>query len=101
MRPASPLEECFYCGEPIGEFHKSECVLINKKVKIKMIVEYEIAVPNDWDQEEIEFHRNEGTWCSDNALDELEEIAREDGCLCQKTTFEFVEVTSDPYLDEK
>lgn len=100
MRPASPERQCFYCQQPIWSDHKDDCVLINKKVKVRMIVEYEVEVPASWGKEDIEFHRNEGTWCTDNALIELDELDNEKGCLCGITKFEYIGEESDPFLDE-
>jgi len=98
MRPASDKRECFYCNQPIGEIHKLDCVLINKKVKIRMIVEYEASVPASWDKNQIEFHRNDGTWCANNAIEEFD---REDvSCMCGNAEFEYIGGDSDPYLDE-
>lgn len=100
MRPASEKEQCFYCGQKIGENHKDDCVLINKKVMVRMIVEYEIEVPNHWNEENVLFHRNEGSWCSDNAINELEELSQGGQCLCGKTKFEYIGGESEPFLDE-
>ena len=54
-RPASKEQQCFYCQQPIGGRHKVDCVLVSKRVKIRMTVEYEIEVPADWDEDLIEF----------------------------------------------
>jgi hypothetical protein len=63
-----------------------------------MTVEYEVAEPASWDKEQIESRRNEGSWCCDNAMDELERLP---GCLCGQAHFEYLGDTSDPYLCEK
>ena len=102
MRPASSSPQCFYCQQAIGAEHKPTCVMINKKVKVRMTVEYEIEVPASWDQEQIEFHRNEGSWCSNNALAELEALFGDEGgqCMCDSTRFEYLGHESPAYLDE-
>lgn len=100
MRPASKEERCFYCLQDIGSNHKEDCVLLKKRVKIRMIVEYEVSVPNHWDKDMIEFHRNDAIWCADNALDELQEAAEINGCLCGIAKFEYVEDTSGEFLKE-
>ena len=38
----------------------------------------------------IEFRRNEGSWCSSNALRELEAMTKRGECLCRHTKFEYV-----------
>ncbi len=65
-----------------------------KKVRIRLIVEYEIQVPKDWDKDMIEFHRNESSWCAGNALEELEELSEQDGrngCMCDDFKCEYIE----------
>lgn len=32
------------------------------------------TVPEDWDEGSIEFHLNEGSWCADNAIRDLERM---------------------------
>lgn len=100
MRPASDKRECFYCQQAIGAKHQAHCVLIKKKVKLRAVIEYEAEVPNRWDAQQIEFHRNEGSWCVDNMLHELEEYLGEDGCLCPITKIEHLADVSEPTLDE-
>ncbi len=101
MRPASPERRCLYCKQAIGENHKDSCVLVMKRVKVRMTVEYEIEVPASWDKHMIEFHRNEGSWCSSNAISELERAFDSgDGCMCNAAEFEYIGGDSDPYLDE-
>lgn len=102
MRPASSELKCFYCNQDIGEAHKLDCVLVNKKVRIKMTVEYTVDVPSSWDEDMVNFHRNESSWCADNALEELQEyLHAEDWCLCGAANFEFIEDVGEPYLKEK
>lgn len=100
MRPASARQECFYCHQPIGGQHNPDCVLLKKKVKVRMIVEYEVDVPNHWDKHNVEFHRNEGSWCSDNALEELKSLAEAQGCLCGVMRFEYLGDTSGEFVQE-
>lgn len=94
-------EECRYCHQPLGSDHKNDCILIKKKVKIRMTVEYEIEVPSDWDKEMVEFSRNSGSWCAGNAIAELDELAGDNGCLCHCASFEYIDTVSEPYLKEE
>ena len=50
--------------------------------------------PHDWDAEMFEFHRNDSTWCADNALDDIEEFKEKKGasCLCAMMQAKFLEV---------
>lgn len=100
MRPASSQERCFYCHRDIGKEHSHECVLIKKKATVRMIVEYEVDIPNDWGESDVLFHRNMGSWCSDNAVQELEELSEENNCLCGIIVYEYVGNESEPFLDE-
>jgi hypothetical protein len=100
MRPASSEKCCFFCLQKIDDFHLKDCVLINKKVLVRMVVEYEIEMPAHWDKEKIEYNRNKGGWCSDNALEELERLSAEKGCLCKVMRFEYLKDASEPYLKE-
>ena len=100
MRPVSIKKECFYCQQPIGSYHKNDCVLIQKDVIIRAVIEYKIQVPNDWDKEMIEFNRNEGTWCSSNMIDELKALEGRKSCLCRYVKWELVKDKGNIRLDE-
>lgn len=87
-RPAGKKGECFYCQKKMNEQHNSECVLWEKTVLIRMTVEYPVKVPHFWSRDNVEFHRNEGSWCGDNVLQELEELP--DEFLCSNARFEYM-----------
>lgn len=101
-RPAGRPDECFYCHRKLGENHISDCVLIRKKVKIRLTVEYDVSVPFHWDASAVDFHRNGSSWCVDNCIDELKALAPKDGCLCRYDglRFEYIEDTSGPFAEE-
>ncbi len=88
--PAGKPDECCYCKMPIGVQHETDCVLRIRTVMVRMAAEYPISVPESWSAEQIERHRNEGSWCSGNALDELREICGEGACICWLTEFEYI-----------
>jgi len=101
MRPASKEEKCFYCQQPLGAKHNDGCVLIQKKVKVRAVIEYEIDVPSEWDASMIEFHRNESSWCAGNMIDELQELNdKENECICGLVKYEHIEDVGELYLDE-
>ena len=83
---------CFYCKSPIRDSHKRDCVLFKKKVRVAAIIEYDIEVPDFWEADDILFQRNEGSWCSDNMLDELEELKKSGVDFCDITRFVIPEV---------
>lgn len=86
---AAPQKLCCYCQQPYGGTHKVGCVMRQRTVTVRATIEYVIAVPEDWDADQIEFHRNEGSWCADNLLDELKADG-DKGCLCHRTSFQFL-----------
>ena len=100
QRPANMNGRCFYCKQSIGEPHKSDCVLIKRKVKVLLEVKYEISVPAFWSKEYIEFYRNDGSWCGDNLIEELQMLSRNSGCLCPFVHYEYIEDTSEAMLCE-
>lgn len=126
MRPASTRRKCFYCHSDIGAVHDSTCVLVRRRVRVRLAVPgyeplvYSIVVPASWTVKDIEFHRNESSWCANNAIRELKSIDPEFSeslylkyardrdpnadCLCSDANFEYVEDVAgpdgEPYLDE-
>ncbi|MNL59940.1 hypothetical protein D3C87_1837090 [compost metagenome] len=75
--------------------------MIVKQVRVRMTVEYDVTVPADWDSNMVEFHRNESSWCKDNAIEELRALADgEKGCLCRHAEFDFVAEVSGHSLEE-
>lgn len=93
IRPAGPPDACLYCKQKVGDPHLAECVTVKRTVVVRMTVEYEVDVPQSWDKEQIEFHRNEGSWCANNALDELAQLHDAESaetCLCPSARFEYV-----------
>jgi hypothetical protein len=90
VRPARPDGTCFYCHEALGSEHKWECVAATRPVVVRATIEYVIDVPRSWTAENIDFHRNDSSWCSGNLIDELERLDEHDGCLCNTTKFEYL-----------
>jgi hypothetical protein len=98
MRPASSKRRCFYCRVPVGGMHQPDCVLVCKNVTVHVTLKYEIQVPHAWDEDMVEFHRNESSWCKDNMLDELDRL---EGCLCQHPVeFHCPDASGEAYLSE-
>ena len=91
MRPARHDGTCFYCRVPMGGEHEKGCVIRQRTVTVEMTIRFPISVPEDWDEEAINFHRNESTWCASNVIPELErEAKRQNGCLCQDVDFRYL-----------
>jgi len=101
MRPATAAERCFYCHVPIGGEHLFDCVLVNKRVKVRAVVEYEVNVPANWAEEQVLFQRNLGSWCGSNMIGELEALDEAEGCLCGNIKWEFVSDGDESFLTEE
>lgn len=82
------LDHYLYCRAytPEGEEHASDCVLRKRTVVLEMRVRYVAEVPADWTQDDILFHRNDGSFCLDNDLDQIagETSVKGAPCLCAR-----------------
>lgn len=90
LRPAGNGRDCFYCGVPLGGRHLDECVIPGRPVAVRMTVDVIRRVPVSWGKEDIEFQMNEGSWCANNIMDDMEKTAEKVGCLCHSSSFEFI-----------
>ncbi len=95
IRPAGSPDRCFYCNAGMGEPHGRECAVVTKRVRVRYSFEIEIEVPHHWDEQMVLFHRNDSSWCADNALAELEAITNGDDCLCNAFQCEYIGVSND------
>jgi len=57
-----------------------------RTVVIRYTIEVTTDVPESWTPEDIEFHRNESSWCANNIVAELEAAY----CLCNRTTAQYL-----------
>jgi hypothetical protein len=122
IRPAGSPTKCFYCDQRVGKLHATDCVIVTKLVELRVRVSipqqrflsgrWQDRVPHFWTANDIEFHKNESSWCADNLLRpqhraqvfweagsedgwsvlEAFKAANPDGCLCNILRFEFVRV---------
>lgn len=90
IRPAGSPGACFYCHADVGTPHLCDCVILQRRVKVRYVFEIEIDVPHCWVAEDVEFNRNDSSWCADNAVDDVSDFlaAKGDGCLCNDFTCE-------------
>jgi hypothetical protein len=94
IRPAGPPTECFYCHAQREAQHNANCVIRERTVVVDVTVRLVITQPEHWTAKQIEWHMNEGSWCADNILEEMEAQAVRMGCLCNTTTTKFVREAS-------
>lgn len=67
-----------------------------KKARVSCTIEYDIEVPNDWTEEDVDFHRNESSRCASNLLDELKSLGKDHQCMCQDVSFTCLNIESQP-----
>ncbi len=89
---ATDLNICFWCKAAIGTPHKESCGHVIRRAKIRVTLEYEVNVHGGGDPDAVqqfEFRRNEGSWCANNIISELQDVSESSGCLCNhaETTF--------------
>ena len=120
IRPAGKPDECFYCQQKVGSPHGPECVMVTKRVEMRVKATmpsgiylglWQFNTPHYWSVFAIEFHKNGSSWCASNFTDEpqdrvtwdagdpwpeLKSLAHAyDGCLCGRLEFEFIRVVDD------
>lgn len=92
IRPNGDPNKCFYCSAERGAQHRMGCVIRDRTVVVRTIVEHVITVPEDWTKDNIEF--TEGSSCSDNHLERLGEMTERldtaGKCTCGMLTIEYV-----------
>lgn len=131
IRPAGLPDECFYCHQKVGQPHTFECVTVTcincygvymedaNSVEISNDPTFTVKVgtytrhdPVSWDDHDCNFHKNEGSWCADNAFDGIEWnnliaknnidslIEKGDLCSCQLLQFRFeTMIDAGPYIE--
>lgn len=120
IRPAGRPDECFYCQKRVGIAHARDCVIVTKRVEMRVtatlptgetfIACWQFDEPHDLTAHMSEFLKNESSWCAGNFVDELDGpdvrwitgattpaerlTALHDAgdCLCGVLRFEFVRV---------
>lgn len=53
-----------------------------KTVTVRVTIDLPMKFPKEWSNEHIEFHLNEGSWCANNIIEEIESYSEEHGCIC-------------------
>lgn len=100
IRPAGPPDACFYCLQPVGGLHAAGCVTLQRRVRVRYVIEMEIDVPYCWDAAMIEFHRNDSSWCANNVREDLDEhverLRSQGRCLCDDFRCEVLDVPDAP-----
>ena len=90
IRPYGKNDACFYCKAKVGEQHKEECVIRERTVNVDFVIHAVMSVPETWDEDQINWHYNEGTWCASNLLRILANRDDDDRCLCSITEAKYI-----------
>lgn len=90
VRPAGKPDECFYCHAKVGEQHKKDCVIRSRTVNLDVTIHMVMDIPEDWDEGQIDFYYNMGSWCASNLLTYLEHREESGRCLCNITDIKYV-----------
>ncbi len=90
MRPASPKRCCYYCQQPIGGTHTTDCVLYRRK--ITLAIEIEIDVPYNSSANDVEYYYTDG-----NGIYELARYFVTDG---NAWDVKMGDTIGEPFLDE-
>lgn len=117
IRPAGHPDRCMYCNQRIGELHRADCVTVQKRVQYAVIVDgnqvgiFEILDPHGWTPYDCDFHKNESSWCADNATDSIQwtddgktnavlESQADNQCSCAILGFKFLAVLDEgPFVE--
>ncbi len=131
IRPAGAPDECFYCRRKVGQSHALDCTIVHKLVEYKVVAVlsdgttfsglWQREEPFEWDAAQMNFARNDSSWCANNFLGAADASASEkdphsgsatwdasedgsvrwaalraegekEGCLCTALSFYFVRV---------
>ena len=55
------------------------------KKTIRIIINLPMDFPEEWDDEMIEFHLNESSYCCNNIIRDISEYTEKNGCICPIT----------------
>lgn len=76
-------KRCFYCEAPVGSPHRESCVCFLKTLVVRLTVDVVISSPVSHEANIVEFaYSGEGSYCSDNIMDDLATAAERMGCSC-------------------
>lgn len=78
--------DCPECGEEVElddyEYDQENNMADRQTKTIQWTINLPMNFPSDWDDDMIEFHLNESSWCCSNLINELEKYDEKNGCIC-------------------
>ena len=76
--------------------------MADRQIKtIQWTINLPMDFPSDWDDDMIEFHLNESSWCCSNLISELEKYDEKNGCICGICEAKVAEKTESLISEEK
>lgn len=93
IRPAGERDQCFYCNQHVGEPHGDECVMIVRASTYevwhgdKLLGLWTRDDPAHWTNDSCEFHKNDSSWCVDNADFDFTGVPKIGECHCSTVEF--------------
>jgi len=100
IRLAGEPDECFYCKQKVGQSHKPKCIMLEKIVKMRYIIDVEVYEPYFWNKNMIETIRNDCSWCASNAVDNIkrfdDKLRKQNSCLCDYFKAEVLQIVDMP-----
>lgn len=79
--PEKAETHCLYCRQAIPD-HKPNCVCLKRTVVVEMKIRYVVEVPQCWDEDFINFHRGESSYCLGNDIQQLTEEEKRIPNIC-------------------
>jgi hypothetical protein len=90
-------DKCFYCSGKIGREHDADCVTLDKPVKVRLTLDLVLTTVRGWTKEQSERRWNEGSWCADNIISDIERHCADGHCLCNRA---HIDILGDATMEE-
>ncbi len=93
IRLAGAPDQCFYCQKRVGESHARDCVIVQKRVEMEVLITWpegaktkdgqmlvgtksaglwQFDEPHFWDAHQSTFHKNDSSWCANNFVHQMD-----------------------------
>lgn len=93
---------CRFCGRKIGNYHKVDCPLIQRKVLVRAYIDYHINVPSYWDTKTtVAACADENFYEVYNELIDTERTYSEDKDLTEAVIFKCIHIDDNLFIDER
>ena len=62
IRPAGLIDACFFCKQQVGAEHRHDCIVLDKKVRVSVLIQMDLRVPYVYGPANLEYLYNEGMY---------------------------------------